>query len=79
MSVADCFILDRAQAETLLSIVSRLLQPAVVEGEPFRLAIFKKKFPVVGALEPAADQLGDLGLVEPGAVGKRGNIRVHWL
>src|SRR5207249_270212 len=36
MRIADCFILDRAQAEALRRIVGRLFEPAIVEGRKHR-------------------------------------------
>ncbi len=58
MRIADRLVLDRAQAKTLRGVVGRLLQPAVVEGQRFGLAIFEKEFAVVGAVEAAGDDLG---------------------
>ena len=69
--VADRFVLDRAQAEALRGVVGRLLQAAVVEHQRFGLAVFEEQFAVVGAFEPAADQLPHLAAVEAGAVDQR--------
>ena len=71
MSVADRFVLDRTQTETLRGVVSRLFEPAVIEGQRFGLAIFEKQFAVIGAVEAARDDFGKPRPVEPGAVDER--------
>ena len=74
--IADRLVLHGAQAETLRGVIGRLLQPAVVEHENFGLAIFKEKLAIVGAVEPAGDNLGEPRPVQPGAIDQRGS-RVH--
>ena len=66
--IADRFIFHRTQAKTLRGVIRRLLEPPVVERERFGLAVFEEQFAVVGALEPAADQLTHLGAVEARSV-----------
>ena len=68
MGIADRLVLHRAQAEALRGVVGRLLEAAVVEHQRFRLAVFQEQFAVVGAVQPALDDLADLALVEAGAV-----------
>ena len=41
MGIADGFIIDRAQAETLRSVETRCFQPIVVKRERFRQRIFQ--------------------------------------
>ena len=79
MGIADRFVLDRAQAETLRGVIGRLLEPAIVEHQRLGLLVFQEQFAVVGAFQPSRDQLGDLGLVETGAVNQRRNGWIHGL
>ena len=55
MSVAHRVVLHGAQAEALRGVVGRLLQPAVIEQQHFRLAVFEEQFPVVRAFEAAVE------------------------
>ena len=55
MRVADRLVLDGAQPETLLGVVGRLLEPAIVEHQHLGLAIFEVEFAVVGAFEAAGE------------------------
>ena len=71
MRIADGVILDGAQPKALGRIVSRLLEPAVVEDQHFGLAVFEEKFAVIGAIEAAGHDLVDLPAVEAGAVDER--------
>ena len=50
MGVAGSLAGDGAQAEALIRVEVRSLQPAVVEDQRFALAVFKVKFAVVGAV-----------------------------
>ncbi len=75
--IADRFVLDRAQAETLRRVIGRLLESAIVEHERFGLLVFQEQFAVVGAVEPARQRLADRVAVEPGAVDQRGEGGVH--
>ena len=68
MGVANCLILDGPQPKTLRGVVGGLLEAAVVEQQHLRLPVFEEEFAVIGAVEAASDDFGDLGLVEAGAV-----------
>ncbi len=68
MGVAHRLVLHRAQPETLGGVIGRLFQPAIVEGERFRLAVFEEQFAVVGTFEAARNDGFDAAAVEPGAV-----------
>src|SRR6185437_16056861 len=60
----------------LRGVVGRLLEPAVVERQRLDLAVFEIKLAIVGAVEAARDDLGELGPVQSGAVDQgRGGIR----
>ena len=72
MGIADRVVLDGAQAEALRGVVGRLFQPAVVEQQHFRLAVFEEQFAVVGAFEPALENFYGRWLVEAGAVEEGG-------
>ena len=72
MGIADGFVLYRPQAESLDRIVGRLLEPAVVESQSLSLAILEEQFAVIGAVEPAPDELTHFAAVKPGAVEKGG-------
>ena len=75
--IADRFVLDRAQAEALRSVIGRLLEAAIVEHEYLGLAIFQEQFAVVGAVQPARNRRADFAAVEPGPVDQRGNGWIH--
>src|SRR3981081_75130 len=72
MRIADRVVLDRAQAKPLRGVIGRLLQPAIVEHQPFGLAIFQKQLAIVGALKPPRDLAADGIAVEIGAVDEGG-------
>ena len=74
--VADRLVLHGAQAEALVGVVGRLLEPAVVEHQHLGLLVFEEQLAVVGAFEPAVDQLADADFVEAGAV-EEGGVRIH--
>jgi hypothetical protein len=85
MGIADRLVLDGAQAEALGGVVGRLLEAAIVEHHHLRLPVFQEQFAVIGTLEPIAEDTGDTGLVEAGAIdqGGRGGgggrcRRSHW-
>ena len=77
--VTDRFGLHGTQAKTLRGVISRLLEPAIIEGERFGLAIFQEQLAIVGAIQAMADQLAHFSAVEPGAVDQRRNGGVHSL
>ena len=68
VGVAHRLVLDGAQAKTLGGVVGRLLEPAVVENQHFRLAIFEEEFAVVGPLKAAGEVAARIIAVEAGAV-----------
>jgi len=70
MSVADRFVFHGAQPEALRGIVGRLLEPAVIEHQSFRLAIFEEQLAVIGTVEAARDNLGKARPVEPSTIDK---------
>src|SRR5262245_20736310 len=79
--IADRLVLDGAEPETLVGIVGRLLEPAVVEHEHLGLGIFEIEFAVVGAFEttgkmPARVLAGEAGTVEK-RHGGRGHERIR--
>ena len=76
VGIADRLVLHRAQPEALVGVVGRLLEPAVVEHQHLGLLVFEEQFAVVGAFEPAVDQLADADFVEAGAV-EEGGVRIH--
>ena len=76
VGVADRLVLDRAQAESLVGIVGRLLEAAVVEHQHLGLRVFEEQFAIVGAFESTIDQLADADGIEAGAV-EEGGVRVH--
>ena len=78
MRVADSFVLDRPQAETLCGVIGRLLQPAVVEDQILRLSVFEIEFAVVGAVEPARQDAAHLRPVEASPIdqGRRRRYRL---
>ena len=61
MGVADRVVLDGAQPETLVGIVGRLLESAVVEHKHFGLGIFEVQLAIVGTFE-AAGEMSACGL-----------------
>ena len=71
MGIADRLVLDRAQPETLLGVVGRLLEPAVVEHQHLGLGVFEKQLAVVGAFEAAGEVAAGVLAVEAGAVEQR--------
>ena len=74
MRIADRLVLDRAQAEPLVGVVGRLLEPPIVEDEHLGLGVFEKKLAVVGAFE-AAGEMSACGLaIEPGAIEERRGV-----
>ena len=79
MRIADRLVLDGAQTEPLRGVVGRLLQPAVVEHQHFGLAVFEEQLAVVGAFEPAANDLGEPWTVETGAIDQRNGGRGYWV
>ena len=70
--ITDSFILHSAQAESLHSIVRRLLEAAVVECQGFGLAILEEQFPVIGTIKPTPDNLAHFATIKSGTVDKRG-------
>src|SRR6201987_6259350 len=64
-------VLHRTQAEALRSVVSRLFEPAIIEGQSFGLAIFEEQFAVIGAVEPARNDFCEPWPVKPGPVDGR--------
>ena len=77
--VTDRFGLHGPQAKTLRGVISRLLEPAIIEGQSLGLAIFQEQLAVVGAIQALADQLAYFSAVEPGAVDERRNGGIHSL
>ena len=71
MGIADSLVLDGAQTKSLVGIVGRLLEPAVVEDRALGLGIFKIKLAVVGAFEAVGEVPSRIPAVEPGALEKR--------
>jgi hypothetical protein len=71
MRIPDRVILHRAQAKPLARVVGRLLQPAVVEGERFGLAILQKQFAIVSTRQSSCHFPPYGVAVEIGAVEKR--------
>ena len=55
MGITNGLVLDRAQPKPLVGVVSRLLEPPVVEDEHLRLRIFEIKLAVVGALQGVSE------------------------
>ncbi len=68
MGIADRLVLHRAQPEALRGVVGRLLEAAIVEHHHLRLPVFEEQFAVIGALQPMAEDAGETGLVETGAI-----------
>ena len=71
MRIADRLVLDGAQAEALVGVVGRLLEPAVVEDQHLGLGVFEIKLAVVGAFEAAGEMAARVLAVEAGAVEER--------
>jgi hypothetical protein len=71
MGIADGFILDGAQAKSLVGAVGGLLEPPIVENERFGLGIFEEKLAVVSALEAARELPARIPAVKPGALEER--------
>ncbi len=71
VGVADRFVLDRAQPETLGGVIGRLLETSVVERHHLGLAIFEEQFAVVGAFEATGEVAAGGVTVEAGAVEQR--------
>ena len=79
MRVADRFGLHGAQAKSLRGVIGRLLEPAIVKGQRFGLAIFQEQLAIVGAVQAMTDQLAHFSAVEPGAIDQGRNGGVHSL
>jgi len=62
---------DRPKPKALGRIEARAPHPAVIEGNTFGLAIFQKKFPVVGAVQRLGDNTLHPCLIEVGAIEKQ--------
>ena len=77
MRIADRLVLDGAQPETLVGVVGRLLEPAVVEHQHLGLGVFEIKLAVVGAFEAADEVAAHVVAVEAGAVDERFGGRGH--
>ena len=74
MRIAHRLVLDGAQAEALVGVVGRLLEPAVVEDEHLGLGVFEVELAVIGAFE-AAGKMSARGLaVEAGAIEERRGV-----
>ena len=56
MGIARGLARDRAQPEALRGVEGGRLQPAVVEGEAFALAVFQEQLAVIGALQRVVDE-----------------------
>src|SRR5579885_603309 len=70
MRVADSLVLYGAQSKALRSVISRLFQPTIIEGQHFGLAVFQEQFTVIGTVEPARDDFRKARPVEAGTVDK---------
>ena len=68
MGIAHRLVLDRAQPETLVGVVGRLLEPAIVEHQHLGLGVFEIELAVVGAFKPADEVAAGILAVEAGAV-----------
>ncbi len=77
MRIAHRIVFDRAQAEALRGVIGRLLQPAIVEHQPFGLAVFQKQLAIISAVEPAGHFAPYLITIEAGAVEEGGGCEVH--
>jgi hypothetical protein len=70
MRIAHRLVLDGPEAEPLVGVVGRLLEPPIVEDEHLGLGIFEIKLTIVRALQTAGE-LSARGLtVEAGAIEK---------
>lgn len=55
MGIADRFAGNGAQAETLFGVEAAALEPAIVEGQRFRLRMLDEQFAVIGAGQGLGD------------------------
>ncbi len=67
MRIAGRLAGDRAQPETLRRVERGALDPAVVERDAFRLAVFEEQLAVVHARERLADKPLDASRIHAGA------------
>ena len=67
MGIAGGFPRHRPEAEALGGVETGRLQPVIVKGERFGLAVFQEKFPVVGARQGGIQLVLDAGAVHAGA------------
>src|SRR5215208_7332127 len=66
--IADGLILNSAQTKPLRGVIGRLLEPAVIAQQHFRLAVFEKKLAVVGALQATGKIAAGVVAIETGAI-----------
>src|SRR3546814_16237007 len=66
MGVAGLLAGDGAQAKALAGVEAGRLQPAVIEAEALRLAVFQEKLAVIGAMQGIADQPVEAGAIQSG-------------
>ena len=71
MGIAGRLAGDRAQPETLRRVERGALDPAVVERDALRLAVFEEQLAVIHAGERLADKLLDAARIHAGAVEKQ--------
>ena len=72
VGITHCFALHSPQAEALRGVVGCLLEPAIVEQQHLGLPVFKIKLAVIGAIETAANDLGNFRFLEAGAIEEGG-------
>src|SRR3546814_16259212 len=72
MGVAGLLAGDGAQAKALAGVEAGRLQPAVIEAEALRLAVFQEKLAVIGAMQGIADQPVEAGALHFGPGEKQG-------
>ena len=69
MRIAHRLVLDGPEAEPLVGVVGRLLEPPIVEDQHLGLGVFEIELAVIGAFE-AAGQVSARGLRDRGRRGR---------
>lgn len=71
MRITHRLVLDGPEAEPLVGVVGRLLEPPIVEDEHLGLGIFEIELAIIGAFEAAGQVSARCLAIEAGAIEER--------